>query len=103
MDSQRGSTLVENMVAVLILGILSAVLGTVLFAGMNLYQNTRDEELRVQDVYNAIQAKQLEEGVLEQKTGTISYVYNQQEIVLSGSYLYDVQEEKLFEFFKEQE
>lgn len=97
LKNQDGNTLIENIAAVCVLSILSAMIASAFVAGMNVFTKSTLEYNRVNDIYNEIESKQESEQLLE-SSGTISFEYAGDSIDIEGTYIYDLEKEKLNEF-----
>lgn len=99
--NQEGNTLIENVVALFILAILSALVGTILLSTISLYEQSNEDYMNFNHAYNDIQCNNQESRYVSTKQGSISFKYNGRQIKVDGEYIYDKQTKSMFEFIKE--
>ncbi len=109
LNNESGNTLVENVVAMFIFVIVSAMMLSAFLAGITLYGRSFGEYSRVNNVYSDIEliegditdssgSSTVTSTVVEEKDGSISFDYAGDTIESEGTYLYDDEGEKVGEF-----
>ncbi len=113
---ERGSTLVENAISVLVLMIFSLLILTTFLAGLSLISKHFQEYTRVKDTFGTIECwgdrvnslddkeeiqLMSDDSILYEKEGTIAFIYEGTPIRIEGTYLYDNKGGKIGEFIVE--
>lgn len=102
LKNEQGSALVENVIAMCVLLLLSALVVSTFFGGLSVYTKSFVEYTRVNEVYSSLE---LMEGtgsdLVEEVEGTMSFEYSGATVVVEGTYFYDKEGEKIGEFVTE--
>lgn len=103
MGNQRGSFLLEHVISMTILSVITLIICTTVVGGRNLYLNSLEERIRINEVYDSLESGISSEDSLYQTTkeGTITFKHDTYEVEISGVYYYDKEKEKLGEFIME--
>lgn len=101
--SEQGSTLIENVVAVFVLSIFSAMILSTFLAGLSVYTDSYQEYTRINTVFSDIeQTEDVANGTtIQEQSGSISFMYDGELMEIEGTYRYDVEGDKLGEFVAE--
>lgn len=99
--NENGSTLLENICAVTLLLVVTAMIMSTLLGGIALYKSNHIEYDRLNGVYTDIETSAVTTNV-ETVEGKISFKYSdgitEQQVDIKGNYTYDKQDKKLGDF-----
>lgn len=104
LNNERGSTLIENVIAIFALTILSAMVVSTFFGGLAVYTKSFTEYTRINEVYSDIELMEdstVTSTNIKEQAGSISFEYAGNTIVIEGTYIYDDEGEKIGEFVTE--
>lgn len=101
--NEDGIGLIENVVAVFILVVISAMIITGFIAGLKVYKTNMIEYKRINTVYDEIEQVEDEviSSILSDQEGKLTFQYEGEVIEIEGSYIYDGEKGKLGDFITE--
>ncbi len=101
--NEDGIGLIENVVAVFILVVISAMIITGFIAGLRVYKVNMLEYKRINTVYDEIEQvdDELFSSILSEQEGKITFQYDGDVIEIDGTYIYDGEKGKIGDFVTE--